>query len=45
MSNDSVNGAARAEGGSRVSGGQGRGAIGGGGPVEQQLQELSTRMD
>ena len=45
MSNDSVNGAARAEGGSKVGGGQGRGAAGGGGLVEQQLQELSTRMD
>ena len=35
MSNDSMNGAARAEGGSRVGGGQGRGAVGGGCLIEQ----------
>ena len=45
MSNDSVNGIVRAEGVGRVVGGQGQPATGGGIPVEQQLHELSTRID
>ena len=45
MSNESVNGIVRAEGVGRVVGGQGQPAASGGTPVEQQLQELSTRMD
>ena len=45
MSNGSVNGALGNEGGSRVVGGQGQPAVGGGRPIEQQLQELSMRMD
>ena len=43
MSNGSVNGALGNEGVSRVVGGQGQPtAAGGGRPVEQQIQELST---
>ena len=45
MSNESVNGVRRDEGVGRIVGGQGQPAAGGGIPVEQQLQELSTRMD
>ena len=45
MSNSSVNGALENESVTRVVGGQGQLAAGGGRPVEQQLQELSTQMD
>ena len=46
MSNGSVNGALGNEDASRIVGGQGQPAAAGGGrPVEQQIQELSTRMD
>ena len=46
MLNGSVNDALRNEGVSRVVGGQGQlAAAGGGRPVEQQIQELSMRMD
>ena len=46
MSNSSVNGALGNEGVSRVVRGQGQSAAAGGRrPVEQQIQELSMRMD
>ena len=45
MSNGSINGALGNEGSGRVVGDQGQPAVGGGRPVEQQLQELSTCMD
>ena len=46
MSNGNVNGALENEGVSRVVGGQGQPAAAGDGrPIEQQIQELSTRMD